>query len=322
MDKSKLSLQREFYSFLNLISDFFQNQGLEKVYTPSLVKCPGLEPYLHGFKTQFKYGGRVKDYYLPTSPVLHLKKLICLGMSDLFEIKTCFRNDELTDHHRPEFQMLEWYRVGAELDLLKEDISKLLNFLQSKGFLENTSALPKEVSMAELFKNYLDFELTPETNKESLSKLLESLNINVESNDSWDDLFFKVFVNHIEPKFKEYSQPLIVSDYPPSQAALAKLNKKGWADRFELYINGVELANAFNELSEPKEQLKRFKNDQKIKEGLGFDTPPIDDEFMKALEMGLPQTAGIALGLDRLFMVCKGFDKLEKFNLFGNYEAD
>ena len=309
--------------FQSHIRQEFLHRGFSQVETPTLVVSPGLEPYLDVFQTRLQIAGRQEVRYLPTSPEFHLKKLMASGWAHLFEIKKCFRNGEVGPHHQPEFTMLEWYRVGGSLEDLKKDVEELLksslDWARQKGLERRCENLQIESqTMASLFNDLLGLSLSPQTSRETLIQWLESLSLHWCEEDSWGDLFFRIFVEKIEPIFKD-RQGFFLSDFPPSLSALSEIDAQtGWAQRFEFYYQGVELANAFYELTDFEEQAQRFASEIERKKQLGKKPVPVDEEFMQALKEGLPASAGIALGLDRLFMVAMGLSDIREFHLFPN----
>ncbi|MDZ4676796.1 MAG: EF-P lysine aminoacylase EpmA [Oligoflexia bacterium] len=309
--------------FIKTLKYFFAAREFIELRTPTLVSSPGLEPHLDVFKTQLNFGRVEKNYYLPTSPEFHLKKALALGFERCFEIKECFRNNEISEHHQPEFLMLEWYRAYATSNALIEDIKQLIPFLIEE--LGISSHFPKEIfveviKMEMLWKNTVGFDLTPQTSQNDLAKLAHKLQLDFNEKENFDDLFARIFLEKIEPELQKNLNPVIVWHYPPSQAALARSTTDGWADRFELYWKGLEIANAFHELNDPVEQLIRFKNDQEKKSSLNKEVVPIDDEFMNALKWGMPPSAGIALGVERLFMALFEIKKISEVRLFPQHQ--
>lgn len=306
--------------FLSLVRQFFNKDKFIEVSTPTLVKCPGTEPFLNPFKTKFEFNHKKTDLYLPTSPELNLKKLIAAGWGPLFEIRSCFRNSEVSDKHQPEFWMLEWYRPGYSLQQIQEDCQNLVNFLISKG-IANTAEQPRfdRATMADLFKKYLDFSLTPKTSAKDLLDLAESKKIWISESDKlnpdFDDLFYLIFVDQIENKISP-NGICFLWNYPPSQAALARLTDDGWGDRFEMYFNGFEIANAYHELNDPVLQRQRANEDNEKKIRKGFEPVSLDEDFFAALESGMPPTSGIAMGLERLFLALTGRKSLNEIRLF------
>lgn len=291
---------RAFSDYRADLRAFFRGRGFEEIATPTLVDCPGTEVFLDVFKTEFAPGtARRRDFYLPTSPELHLKKALALGGERIFELRPCFRNGEITEKHRPEFWMLEWYRAFANLDDLKSDCRDLVRHVTGLNDLQFT-----EISIRELFSQ-LEIDLTPQTSADELKTWCRRLGLQADHYELWDDLFYLIFVDRIEP-FLPSAQPLFVVDYPPSQAALARVNERGWADRFELYWRGYEIANAYFELNDPVEQRRRSEEDLRKRVALGRQELKLDEGFLEALESGMPPSAGIALGAERLFMAARG----------------
>lgn len=307
--KSNSEIQKKWSQFLKNVQDFFEQKQFHSIRTPTLVTCPGTEPFLDLFSVELIKNGKKEKRFLPTSPEIHLKKALSAGYQNIFEIKNCFRNNEVSLKHRPEFMMLEWYRSFADLEVIKKDCENLLRFLGADFEKIQTQ------SMSDLFKKYLNYELTPQSPFQELKSLALAHGLAVEDYQLWDDLFYLLFVEKIEP-FLETQQPLFVEKYPPSQAAFSRLTKDGWGDRFELYWKGFELANAFHELNDPFIQQQRFQEDLELKKKLGKEIPPLDPEFMQALQSGMPPASGIALGLERLFMAIHGIEDIHELQLF------
>ena len=321
--------------FLTAIREYFTGQNFVEVRTPSLVSCPGTEPHIQFFSTEFKMGNGQKKYFLPSSPELHLKKALSLGFEKVFELKECFRNGEVSPHHQPEFLMLEWYRAGQSLDSIEKDISDLIQFIFKKDMFASVPAISMpHFSMQHLFKKYLDFDLSPHTTFEELLQFVKkstNIFINEKSYDNFDDLFNLLFVEVIEAKlFAENEGPFFINKYPPSQAAYARIGADGWAERFEFYWNGLEIGNAFHEVNDPELQLSRMRSDLEKKHDiekwktekqktdfLGADfVTQFDEEFIQALRAGMPPSSGIAVGVERLFMAMSGIAEIGRTRLF------
>ncbi len=286
--------------FLNEIRRYFMAQDFIEAQTPTLVPSPGTEPFLDPFSTEWVLGSRQRTLFLPTSPEFHLKQMLSRGWTRIFELKTCFRNGEIGEHHAPEFLMLEWYRAYSNLEAIASDVDGLLQMLAAT-FARPIAKL-KRTTISELFAQSFDgFHLKPSTTREELAALASRKGVAVELDDSFDDVFFRLFLEKIEPQLGREG-PLLVSDYPPSQAALSRLGQNGFAERFEVYWRGLELANAFHELNDPFENEKRFAEDAAKKTQLGKAPVPRDENLVRALKAGLPPSGGIALGIDRLFM--------------------
>lgn len=307
--------------FLKLLRDVFKVLNFIEVRTPTLVPSPGIEPHLDPFQTQLVLGKDRRAFFLPTSPEYHLKKMLAHGWLKIFEFKESFRNSELSERHQPEFLMLEWYRAFSDLPQIEKDLQGMLNYLtvhfpfEQFGVLRPKLITIERISMGKLFHQKTGFELKPESTIEELKALASALKIDLAANDSWDDVFFRIFVSHVEQGLG-MQQPLLVYDYPPSQAALARINERGWADRFELYYKGFEIANAYHELNDPVIQRKRFEKDLETRRSLGKPELPVDEELLAALEHGMPPSSGIALGVERLFLAFAGKSGLSQARVF------
>ncbi len=307
-------LQRDFerhqarWAVHQRIRGFFLERGFLEADTPVRVPCPSMEPHLDSFATD--------GLYLRTSPELHLKRLLAAGFDKLFEIGPCFRAGERGSQHREEFLLLEWYRTFADLDALIDDLRHLLKILAPMAADPAYLQRPFEiVTVQELFAHRLGVSLTDQSDPEPLRACLRRHKIDFAPEDDWDTLYFRVFLNLIEADLGG-ARPTIVRDYPASQAALAKKGavepgRMPYCHRFELYLRGVEIANAFYELTDPVEQRARFEADRRLRRQLGKTAYAVDEGFIAALESGLPPSAGIALGLDRLVAVMLGADGLD-----------
>lgn len=311
----RLDSLRLWQDYVYWLREFFREQGFVEVRTPSLVECPGTEPSLDVFSTEFVNGLRRAKLYLPTSPELHLKKALALGAEKIFEIKNVFRNGEVTDHHQPEFTMIEWYRAYSDLQSIQHDVADLVNYLVRKmPSLKSPASIDKD-QISQLFQRHCDFELRPDTTVEQMKALAEKLKVDVSAARSIDDYFFLIFMEKIESAFVA-DRLVFVEKYPPYQAALARLTADGWGDRFEVYWQGLELANAFHELNDPAVQKQRFAEDFAKKKAMGKEEISLDSEFMQCLEAGMPPSAGIALGVERLFMALTGTANISDTRLF------
>lgn len=288
-----------FTRFVEEVRSFFLDAGLVQLRTPTLVECPGLEPTLEPFA--------VDEKFLPTSPEIHLKKALAQGWSDIFEIRPCFRKDERSAHHASEFMMLEWYRGFAGLEAVIADLQALLHKIGAPA--------ARETDFAEVFNDTLGFKLTPHTTREGLWRLCADLNLDRDESDTFTDLFHRLMIEKIEPAMA-LQGPLIVRRFPPEMAALAKFDEQGWGDRFELYWNGLEIANAFYEVTDADEQRRRWEGESRERVRIGTRPLPLDEEMLAALERGIPPTGGIALGLERLFMALHGVRDIRELSYF------
>jgi elongation factor P--(R)-beta-lysine ligase len=204
--------------------------------------------------------------------------------------------------------MLEWYRAYASLSQIKHDVIELIEYLCDQLKIER----PKEVltfSVPELFKIHCEFDLKPETTAEELKSLAVKLNVDTKSATSIDDYFFLIFMEKIEFGWPK-DRLVFIEKYPPYQAALARIDKRGWAERFEVYWQGLELANAFHELNDPVLQRQRSNEDLQKKISMNKSVVDLDEEFFQALEFGMPPSSGVALGLERLYMAMKGISDI------------
>jgi len=281
----------------------FTARDFIEVDTPVVVENPGMEPYLRSWP--------VGSGWLRTSPEHHMKRLLAGGFDRIFQIGPCFRKGDHGSLHREEFQMLEWYRAFADLDAIAADIGALLGAIAPLSMTPGYFEAPIEViSCAEAFARYLGLELVDETDERPLREAAARHGIGVAEDDDWDTLFFRLFLAAIEPELGR-DRPSIMTGYPARQAALAKRAPRVAGTmptcyRFELFLRGIEVANAFYELVDPSEQRRRHREDQARREALGEPVYPLDEPFLAALASGLPPSAGIALGLDRLVALALG----------------
>lgn len=308
-DEHPWTQKKSYFDYLFLIRQFFQSKRFLEVKTPTLVTCPGTEPSLDPFTTTFFWGTKKENYYLPTSPELNLKKLLSLGAERIFEIAPVFRNGEKTERHHFEFTMLEWYRSMSYLQNIKHDAIELIEFLADQLKVER----PKEVltfTVQELFKKHCNFILKPDTTISELKTLAENLKVDVQSATTIDDYFYLIFLEKIENQWPA-DRLVFVEKYPPYQAALARLDEQGWAERFEVYWKGLELANAFHELNDPNLQRQRALEDLEKKKLMGKEIVTLDEDFFHSLDYGMPPSAGIALGVERLYMALKNVKTID-----------
>lgn len=279
------------------IRDFFAKRGILEVETPILSQHTVTDIHIQSFSSQYQAGDFDQTYYLQTSPEYAMKRLLSEGSGPIFQICKNFRNSELGRLHNPEFTMLEWYRPGFDHHALMNEVDELL-----QSILNGKPAIKK--SYQEVFLENIGLDpLTCELN--CLYECIEKNNITDNFYEMDHDTCLQLLLSHlIEPKLG-FSAPLFIYDFPSTQAALSKVRKSDppVAERFEVYIQGMEIANGFNELNDPKEQLSRFQTDQKGRRLRGLSVPSIDMRLIAALEKGFPDCAGVALGIDRLLMI-------------------
>lgn len=307
------------------IRDFFTNQDFLEVSTPIMTPLPGMEPHLTPFETTLNINSDYsRNVYLNTSPELQMKKLISQGFDKIFNITKVFRNFEIGgSRHNPEFTMLEWYRYNSNYVDMMNDTEELIKFLsnnQNITYLDISIDLTspfKRQSIHSLFLEYCNIDLELNKDFKTFEKTANDLDHNTSACNDWDEIFYKIFLNDIEPKLG-FDKPIIIFDYPASQAALAKKknSNKFWAERFEIYIAGVEIANAFSELIDPHEQRERLLEEQNLRKKLDKTIFDIDEEFLASLESIQKPCSGIALGIDRLFMILLNKKSIEDILLF------
>ena len=294
--------------FLLRIRGFFAERGFLEMTTPILAPSPGTEPYLDPLSISVTSDQKTSEKFLITSPEFHLKKALAGGLPRIFEIARCFRNDEGGDHHRVEFHMLEWYRSFASLKDIADDVENLIRTFRPEISL-------RRQTMTEVFEEFAGFKLTAEMTRDEISREALALGVRFTSDDDFADIFHRIFLERIEPALVALG-PILISGYPPSMSALARIGTDGFADRFEVYWNGLELCNAFHELNDPEENRRRFEDDIARKLRSGRRAVPVDDELLRAFEFGLPPSGGIALGLERLFMAIHNISDIGRVRPF------
>jgi lysyl-tRNA synthetase class 2 len=311
------------------IREFFDAQGFLSVETPIIVRTPDSEPTLTPFLTEVvRNDGKVFPAALITSPEYSCKKLLGAGFTKLYEITKCFRNGEpWNGTHNHEFTMIEWYRADADYRDIMVDTEQLVAALAQKihgsttvmyqGREINLAAPWRRMSVAEAMQAYAGIDLDrgiddPEWFRAEAVRLGETIT----DNDSWDDVFFKIFLTHVELKIGT-GDPVILYDYPRSMAALARISEKNprYAERFEAYAGGMELCNAYSELNNSAEQRQRLLNERARRAEEGKPQFPLDEEFVAAVGE-MPNTGGIALGVDRVVMLLTDAKSINDVHVF------
>jgi lysyl-tRNA synthetase class 2 len=309
---------------LAAVRRFFAGRGYVEVDTPALQVSPGLEPHLKAFASLLHdpRDGAAHRRYLHTSPEFAMKKLLAGGEPRIWQLAHVFRDGERSATHHPEFAMLEWYRAGASYRDLMDDCESLLAAAQEAAGADALiwqgrtadARLPFErLTVAEAFARHAGIDLLATMpDRSALAAAAARTGIAAHPGDDWEALFFRIFLDRIEPRLG-MGAPTILYDYPIAMAALSrpKPDDPRLAERFELYVCGLELANAFGELTDSAEQRRRFLADQARKQALYGELYPIDEDFLAALEHGMPDCAGIALGFDRLVMLASGAAHIE-----------
>lgn len=327
-------------AILKSIREFFWNEGFLETDTPALVYSPGMEPHIRPIQ--------VGSSFLQTSPEFAMKKILAsgAGTEKIFQICKCYRSEPKSSTHHPEFTMIEWYRANSTYEDIMNDCEKLFEsiafsiygktkFKTVTGIARDVSGPWERISIQECFTRFADLNLLEFINPIGGTEKLTRACLDhgwitdhyVDSNKNkpgfWDDLFFLVMMNKVEPAVAALGKPVILYHYPESQAALSNLETDAsgirWAKRFELYAGGFELANAFDELTDAEKQRERFERDMKLRaeiynfSGSENQMPiaPIDEEFLAALT-ACPPSGGIALGVDRLVQYFLGVDDIKE----------
>ena len=301
---------------------WFEGRGFTEVECGALAVSPGNEAHLHAFETRLKRpDGTETPLYLHTSPEFAAKKLLTAGETQIYEFARVFRNRERTRLHAPEFTMLEWYRAGAGYRTVMDDSLALLRLaaeIAAAGRLRHQDrecdpfADAEILSVADAFRihagvGFLDtLSADGSADRDMLAIRAKRAGFSITDNDNWSDIFSKLLAGRVEPRLG-LGRPTLLVDYPRIEAALARPKPEDGrlAERFELYACGVELANGFGELTDPREQRARFIAEMDEKERLYGERYPLDEDFLAALA-GMPPASGVALGFDRLVMLVTG----------------
>ena len=293
-------------SVYRFIREFFSDRDYQEVETPIMVICPGAEVYLRYFTSDYLDGqGQWQQRWLRSSPELHMKQLLSQGFARIFQIGKCFRNGgELSDWHHPEFTLLEYYTTEMSFD---DFIEFTINFLQEIFIRHGITPLDKvnKISVYEAFREFAGIELI-DNDPDLASKMTGCLSLT--DNDDFETAFAKIIIEVIEPRLADLGM-VILYDYPPSQAALAEI-KDGLAKRFEIYIRGLELSNAFLECTDYDENQIRFADISARRRDNNLSPLTADQHFFLALAKGLPPCCGNALGVDRLLALLQGANNI------------
>jgi lysyl-tRNA synthetase class 2 len=300
----------------------FEEQGFTEVECGALAASPGNEAHLHAFATELiETGGDRRTLYLHTSPEFASKKLLAAGETRIFDFARVFRNRERTQTHAPEFTMLEWYRANETYEHVMGDSLYVLQLAAEvmelhqfsyRGHDCDSRAEAQKLTVGEAFLHHAGIDLlktlsaTGIGDRAALAYAAKRGGFDVAENDGWADIFSKILVARVEPKLG-IGAPTVLYEYPRCEAALARATEHDprVAERFELYVCGVELANGFGELIDPFEQRKRFELEMAEKERVYGERYPIDEDFLLALAH-MPPSSGVALGFDRLVMLATG----------------
>jgi lysyl-tRNA synthetase class 2 len=319
-DRRPLLLERS--RLKNALSRRFEQKGFTEVECGGLVASPGNEAHLHAFQTELRTtAGEGRRVYLHTSPEFACKKLLAAGETKIFDFARVFRNRERGALHAPEFTMLEWYRAHEPYAAVIEDCLDILRLVAEvaerqsfffRGRACDPRAPAEQVTVAEAFARHANIDLLAtlsdrgEGNRDALADAARCADFAIADNDTWADIFSKVLVARVEPQLG-IGAPTILYEYPRCEAALARATEHDprVAERFELYVCGVELANGFGELTDAAEQRRRFETEMDEKVRVYGERYPLDEDFLAALSR-MPAASGVALGFDRLVMLATG----------------
>ncbi|MFT4256610.1 MAG: EF-P lysine aminoacylase EpmA [Pseudoxanthomonas sp.] len=296
-----------------MIHEFFHQRGFLQVETPILSVAGNTDPNIASFSLQFsgRTDGAPRTRWLRTSPEFPLKRLLAAGIGDCYELGRVFRDGEAGDRHNPEFTLLEWYRVGWDHRRLIDETAELV---QAALALVGRRAMLEKIAFRDLYREHLGIDpLLAST--EELRNAAAGIAIDGEglNRDDWLDL---LMTHRLQPTFAPH-RLLAVHDYPASQCALARVREGDppVAERFELYLGSLELANGYHELGDAAEQRRRFQRDQAVRHERGDAVPPLDENLLQALP-ALPDCAGVALGIDRLLMAMLGTPRIAEVLAF------
>ena len=296
---------------------FFAARGYTEVETQYAVPSPGEEVHLAPFRTeQRRPDGTRRDLFLHTSPEFAMKRLLVAGAGPIFQLARVWRNDEGSDRHAAEFTMLEWYAPGADMDALIAETSALLRavlppVVVCRGVSTSIDACER-LTVAEAFARHVGADVL--ATADDAPALAAQAGTRLRAGETWEDVFFRLLLERIEPHLGR-DCPTFLTHWPAAQAALARRDPADprVAERFELYVCGMELANAFVELTDAGEQRARFMADRARRIALHGDAGwKLDEDFLAALAHGMPPAAGIALGFDRLAMIAGGADRIDQ----------
>jgi lysyl-tRNA synthetase class 2 len=310
------------------VRSYFAAEGFIEVECAALQASPGNEAHLHAFATErIATDGARRAFYLHTSPEFACKKLLAAGERRIFALAPVYRNREHGDLNASEFTMLEWYRAEERYDSVIEDTLNIVKAaaeatgttaFEFRGKRADPFARPVRITVAEAFREFSGIDLAAtlgregETDREALARQAGGAGLKVTADDTWSDIFSRILVERIEPRLG-LGCATILDGYPRAKGALARAtpHDERLAERFELYLCGVELANGFGELTDPAEQRRRFEHEMDEKQRIYGERYPIDEDFLEALAQ-MPPASGVALGFDRLVMLATHAGRIDR----------
>lgn len=303
------------FELIQLIRNFFSKQGFLDVITPPAVENPGMEVHIHPFQLHSVRENQVINRYLHTSPEFCLKELLANEeekIDKVFSLSYCFRDEPDSPIHRHQFIMLEWYRKFERYEKIMNDVEELINYCLMSSLPIRKNLKDKKIvkmTMQELFQKVLGIDILNFLDVPSIKMLLKNYpDVPVPEQDlEWDDYFFLLYLNKIESEINKYPL-LMIYEFPAPLSALStlKATDSRVCERFEVYVNGVELCNCFNELTDATEQRMRFNLQNDLKQKIYQYQLPEPKQFYFAMDRGLPPASGIAMGVERLlYSVCE-----------------
>jgi lysyl-tRNA synthetase class 2 len=303
-------MRRYQFELIQIIRNYFGEQGFLDVLTPPAVENPGMEVHIHPFQLHSAQKKTLMPLYLHTSPEFCMKELLASneGFDKIFTLSYCFRDEPQSPIHRPQFLMLEWYRKNERYEQIMQDVEGLIQYVLHHGILKKfplrfSNPIMVKKTMQEIFLEELNIDILNFLDVSSIKNLLKKIpSVPVpEVEMEWDDYFFLLYLNCIEPKLKKHPL-LMITEFPAPLSALSTLKASDprACERFEVYINGIELCNCFNELTDEKELRSRFEMQNELKQKLYGYQLPKPKTFYQTMNKGFPPSAGIALGVERL----------------------
>ncbi len=308
---------------------FFAAQRFEEVETPCLVPAPGMEPHIDAFQTPFlQEGGAARPLWLQSSPEYAMKRLLAEGFPRIFQLARVFRNGEVSAAHNPEFTMLEFYRAGTDYRGIMADLEELVAHcareltggtrVRASGHELELAAPFERLTVADAFGTRTGVDIGAcQGDAAELRAQLVGRGLDAgRAGDSFDDLFFRAFLDHVELTIGR-GRPTYLVDWPTPMAALSRVKASDprFAERFELYAGGLELANGFSELNDAVEQRRRLEEERALRVRMGRPAYPLDERFLAELPR-MPEAGGVAVGLDRLLMLLTGATAIDEVLLF------
>jgi lysyl-tRNA synthetase class 2 len=313
------------------IRAFFDERDFLEVETPYWVAAPGTDVHLDPVRAVYedRHAGVCVDGYLHTSPEFAMKRLLVEGLERIWQLAKVWRNGEITPLHNPEFTLLEWYRAGEPVEAIMDDVEALTVALLGDqtsvaGATISLETPFERLTMQQVVEQACGFDLLDALEFGALYQICEELELlttrsleRARQTKQWDELFFELQVTWVDPFLAERGA-VFVTDWPAPLAVLAKKSSDDprVAQRFELYVGGVELANGFQELTDPVEQRRRFEDDLKTRRVRCLPEMPMPERFLEALERGMPESSGVAVGVDRLLMLAAGVDHIREIAPF------